>query len=93
MLPICVRNQGTAFGHAITDGEGEFDLLHKEFHFRVHWRSPRDQFTDVSPEGRHQLIVYLFQDDLVQPGDLQQDLHLLGLNGGLKLLFVYLFDQ
>jgi len=91
--PIGIGDQGPALCHAVADGKRKLDLLHEEFHFRVHRRAARDQFHNVSAESGHQLVVDFLQDHVFDKRNLEQGLDLPAFHLRLQLALVDLFDQ
>ena len=72
---VIVADQRATFGHAIADGEGEFDLAQELRHLFVHGRATHDHLTEATTQRIHQFLTDLGIDAAVQQRDVQGQTH------------------
>ena len=64
-----------AFGHAVTDGDREFDLHQERFGLQVHRGAADDEYVDVVAESVQQFLADRRVDGRVEQRDLDGDRH------------------
>ena len=62
IFPVNVTDERSALGHAVTDGEGELDILETFLHFGAEGRATDDEHTDIAAEGIHEALTHFGAD-------------------------------
>ena len=86
-----VADQRSAFRHAVTYVEREFDAVEELFHFRVHCGSSDNHFFEPAAQCVHQFLADLSVYLSVQQRDAEGPFHGLFVDDGLNDILVYLF--
>ena len=77
LVPVGIGDDGSAFRHAVSDGEREADLVQEALHFGVEGRTPQDDFFEIAAEGVDQFGADLLFQYFVQDGQAEEEAVLL----------------
>ena len=60
LMPVCIANDGSAFGGTIAHGIGEGDSFQELFYFLIEGRATNDHFVHVAAKGLDHFLTYQF---------------------------------
>ena len=91
--PVLIGKQRAGLGHAVAHEVRELDLPEDLLDLGIEGGAAHDELLHVAAEGLHEAVLDLLVDDLVDAGDLEEELHEGLVDGRLDLGLVDLLHH